>query len=125
MKEVPKEVAEKMANWWAEQITNPMQNAGSTKQGGNDMINLLGTLLSEKSIPNIEQIDIFKSKLTEIIIKNGVYNLVVDYYPDDYLSEAAEYSGINTNCFPWKSETIIRDGRVLAKRGYGERLERI
>ena len=102
-----------------------MQNAGSTKQGGNDMINLLGTLLSEKSIPNIEQIDIFKSKLTEIIIKNGVYNLVVDYYPDDYLSEAAEYSDINTNCFPWKSETIIRDGRVLAKRGYGERLERI
>ena len=35
---VLKEDAEKMANWWADQIANPNQNMGTEEQGGNDTI---------------------------------------------------------------------------------------
>ena len=126
MRNVSKEDAVKMANWWADQITNPNQNMGTEEQGGNDTINLLGTLLAARYMPNNEQINVFRDKLTEIIVTKGVSDLSVDYGPDVYLSEAAEYAGINPNCFPWKSSTYITStGEIIAKRGYGSTGERI
>ena len=126
MTKVLKEDAVKMANWWADQITNPDQNIGTEKQGGNEMANLLGTLIAAKSMPNYEQVNVFRDKLTEIIVTKGVSDLSVDYGPDVYLSEAAEYAGINPNCFPWKSSTYIRTtGEIIARRGYGSTGERI
>ena len=126
MRNVSKEDAVKMANWWAEQITNPNQNMGTEKQGGNEMGNLLGTLLAASCTPNDEQVNVFRDKLSEIIVTKGVSDLSVDYGPDMYLSEAAEYAGINPNCFPWKSSTYITSaGEIIAKRGYGSTGERI
>ena len=126
MREVSTADAVKVANWWADQITNPSQNMCSEKQGGNDMINFLGTLLSAASLPNTEQVNAFRDKLAEIIVKKGVVDLSVDYAPDIYLSEAAEYAGINSNCFPWKSSTFINsNGEIYARRGYGASRERI
>ena len=126
MRNVSKEDAVKMANWWADQITNPNQNMGTEKQGGNEMANLLGTLIAAKSMPNGEQVNVFRDKLAEIIVTKGVSSLSVDYGPDMYLSEAAEYAGVNPNCFPWKSSTYIRSaGEIIARRGYGSTGERI
>lgn len=126
MREVSTADAVKVANWWADQITIPNQNMGSYEQGGNGIANLLGTLLAARSLPNTEQVNVFRDKLAEIIVKKGVVDLRVDYAPDIYLSEAAEYTGINSNCFPWKSSTFINsNGVIYARRGYGASRERI
>ena len=99
---------------------------GSKEQGGNEMANLLGTLLAIKSHPEEEQIEKFKESLVDIIMKYNLYGLTVDYGPDHYLSMAAQSAAIDPNCFPWKSSTTIRsDGAIFAKRGYGEKAERI
>lgn len=68
-KEISRDDAVKMANWWAEQITHTGQNMGTKEQGGNEMANILGTLLACKAAPNEEQVERFKNKLVDIIIE--------------------------------------------------------
>ena len=122
---ISKEEARKVALWWGKQITIPAQNMGTVEQGGDELANLMGTMLAAKNRPSEAKVDKFVAALTDIIIKKDVYYLDVDYAPDSYLGEAAQIAGINPSVFPWKSHTRLIEGKSECSRGYGSRYERI
>lgn len=117
--------ARKVALWWWQAITTPGQNMGSEEEGGNDMANMLGTILAAEAKPSEDKKEKFVTTLTDIIMKSDIMELYCDYAPDTYLSEAANIAGIDTNCFPWKTSTRIEEGNSMYSRGYRAPYEKI
>lgn len=127
MKNTYEEAVLKTVLWWSDKAfrTSLNQNNGdNSSQGGMAfmLMNILAMNVQDKITE--EQIKKFEEKLTELLIKNKnnkwERNLNVDYHPCTLLSDAAEYAGINTSCFPCKSSTQIDDqNKVYAKYQYG------
>ena len=122
VKDIPKEVAEVTAKWWADKISGDVKfDNGDTSFGGLMCAAMAKTLV--KSVTD-EQKKTFVDKLTEIILKNQFDCVSVDYHPDGQLKEAAEAAGINENNFPWKTVTwMLYDKetdsfRVVVREGY-------
>lgn len=125
---VTTEMALAIANWWGDHVhTNTHHD-----NGDNSMTGLFTSILADRL--NEEVTDEARKKfvdiLTDKILKRAEekgrllsFDLVCDYGPSIFLSDAAKEAGINCNNFPWKTHMGIReedDGsvKVMVSCGY-------
>ena len=115
----------KVVMWWSDKSFRAVmnQNNGDNSQQGG-IVSALMNMASLKAQDAVsdEQIKKFESKLTDLLMNAGKFDrtLSVDYDPCEMLYRAAEFSGIDTYCFPCKSYTRIDDqNNAYAKYQYG------
>ena len=107
------------ASWWAENIgQNAKQNNGDALQSA------LMLYLSQHAKVTNEERKLFKKALKQIIDRemragSGYLSIYVDYAPDQYLTEAAQLSGVHVTAFPCKTQMSIEPGKVRVACGRG------
>lgn len=127
-KQTYEEVVLKVVMWWSEKsFHTPLnQNNGDESEIGQKMF-MFANIVAAKAQESVtkEKQKAFESKLTELLMSCNKYEITlsVDYHPCTMLSEAAEFAGINSSCFPCKSHTRIdENNRAFAKYQYGNGL---
>jgi hypothetical protein len=113
-------VAKLTAKWWREKIKKNDHNNGDCSMTSM-MAGVLANRLASNHTPTTEQLDKFEHKLGDLIelYSGSCLQLYCDYHPDQILSKAAEYAGINTSVFPWKTGTKTDSDKVFVSDGYG------
>lgn len=129
-----KEAVELTVKWWSEKSfkTAVNQNNGDNSSAGGFGF-LLMNMASSAAKNNLtdEKIKKFKNKLNEILLaaegKGRFQNkLDVDYHPNKILSDACEFSEINTGCLPCKTFTFINnENEIEGRYQYGGKLFKI
>jgi len=116
----------KTVMWWSDKsFRTPLnQNNGDDSPQGGMMFALMNTVsMNAQQTATVEKQKAFESKLTELLMNCAKQErtLDVDYHPCRMLSEAANFAGIDSGCFPCKSYTSIDDNnKAFAKHGYGK-----
>lgn len=109
------------AKWWRKKLEcNHHDNGDPSRQS--DIAGIVADMLAIQNSPTILQLDKFEIELTKLIMETNshVLTLYCDYAPCDILSKAAELSGIDSCCFPWKMGTQTTEEDVLVSDGYGK-----
>lgn len=116
--------------WSDKSFRTPLnQNNGDDSPNGGMMFALMNmvSMSAQESVTD-DKIKKFEEKLTELLmdVQNEPrykWTLDVDYHPCQMLSEASEYAGLDSGCFPCKTFTRIeKDHNVTAKFQYGGNL---
>ena len=121
-KVVTKEVAEQIANWWADKICGRVKFDNGDDSETGFMTSMLATMLAKPTTD--EQREKFVKALSGRIEGKEYLMLSVDYHPDEILRESAEEAGISEGNFPWKTYVIMdrcfgEEGyRIRARHGY-------
>jgi|JI6StandDraft_1071083.scaffolds.fasta_scaffold01817_24 hypothetical protein len=120
------EAALKVAMWWSEKsFHTPLnQNNGDDSATGGMMFPLMN-MIAQKAQMEItkEKQKAFEDHLVTLLMNCPEYdrNLDVDYTPCTILTQAADFAGIDTKCFPCKSHTRIdKNNRAFGKFQYGK-----
>ena len=123
-----KEAVKISVDYWVEKsFKTPLNQNNGDKSTNGDMSFMLMNMLSLDSQKNVtfEQIEKFKSKLTEILLEHegqgrGANELDVDYDPNENLAQACKFAQISTSCLPCKTFTFIdNDNKVIGRYQYG------
>jgi hypothetical protein len=113
--------------WSDKSFRTPLnQNNGDDSLNGGMMFALMNmkSMAAQESVTD-DKVEKFEEKLTELLMDSQndpryEWTLDVDYDPCQMLSEAADYAGFDSGCFPCKTFTRIeKDHNVTAKYQYG------
>ena len=116
-------LAEKAANWWADQISNPRFD-----NNPDSMAAVFASILASSSASKVndDQRSKFIEKFKEIFIDKfnrfSRFSIDVDYGPEKDLADAMEYAEIPLSNAPWKTCMIVdsRNNTIEVKMGYGD-----
>jgi hypothetical protein len=124
----------KTVMFWSDKSfrTTLNQNNGDNSEHGAMawMLMNMSSLSAQESVTE-DKIKLFESKLTELLmeVKNEntwKWELDVDYHPCKMLTDAAEFAGLNSGCFPIKTFTrICPDFSVDARYQYGGKFQKL
>lgn len=109
-----------VSEWWAEQLrdTEPLQDNGTESL---DRFNALTGLMGWRSpLPSLpeEKIWMFKKALLGAIARDKPTHISVDYDPDEYLQEAADFAKITDIRSRLPIKTITWVDKLLVRKGY-------
>lgn len=116
-------------NWWADKLKSCKQS-GLSAEERRDPANSsyqFAEMLMTLNKPKVsdEQIEKFKTSLSEQIINLKPYCISVDYHPDAYLGTALDAAGISVEMgtLPIKTTMWLDDDKVQVRYGYGAEIE--
>ena len=120
-----REVAEKAARWWADQLRGhaKLDNEDDSQTGV--MFAAMALLLQaqEESGRNPSDADRFEAVLTDALCERDGDWITVgcDYGPDRFLSQIAEKAEVRLGMtsLPWKTIMSISGAKVSVRCGYG------
>lgn len=119
-----KDIALIAAEWWADKITDPKFDNGADSMAGLFASAMAGSLIQHVTNDTRQK---FIDYLVEYIEKEldkeyrgfgPSVTLSVDYGPCKILSDAAEFAGLSSNNFPWKTTMWIDKNHIVASYGY-------
>lgn len=123
-----KNVAQKAAKWWADQLRGiaKLDNGDNSITGA--MTFGLAAMLqeTERQKQSTELVDKFELELTNVIMEQDrIWTIGVDYHPDGLLQEAADRAGLplGMTTLPWKTTMWIDEKEVSVRCGYGADVE--
>ena len=116
-------LADKAANWWADQISNPRFD-----NSPDNIAAIFASILASSSVfkVNDDQRSKFIEKFKEIFINKfnrfSRFSIDVDYGPEKDLADAMEYAEIPLSNAPWKTCMTVdsKDYSIEVKMGYGD-----
>jgi hypothetical protein len=118
-----KNVAQKAAKWWADQLRgNAELDNGDNSITGAMSFNLATKLQeTKKQKQSPELIDKFELELTNVIMEQDrIRTIRVEYRPDALLQEAADRAELplGMSMLPWKTTMRIDGEKVSVRCGY-------
>ena len=122
-----KNVAQKAAKWWADQLRgNAKLDNGDNSITGAMTFGLAAMLQeTEKQKQSPELVNKFELELTNVIMEQDrIWTIGVDYHPDGLLQEAADRAGLplGMSTLPWKTTMWVDEEKVSVRCGYGAEL---
>lgn len=120
---ISNEVLEIAANWWMDSLQKPKFDNGAD-DSANRMAQLFAGMLANDNLPEAKQLEVFKTKLVELVQADSLrfsnsHILSVDYHPCELLASAAKEAGINESIFSWKTTMWIYADKIVVRAGYG------
>jgi hypothetical protein len=120
--------AEAAAMWWANALHSPRLYNGDTSEASVTGMKAALILQSETQ-PSEDALvrfrDLLKQKIENKLESSGdlrAVQIVVDYFPDQLLSQCAEESGLGVSDiagWPWKTYMWVEPYRVRVNQDYG------
>lgn len=109
------------AKWWRTRLECIHHDNGDNSKPC-AVAGIMADMLAMLNKPTKEQLDNFEKILTDLLINNDSkrISLECDYDPCKLLSDAADQSNIDSSVFPWKTNTITTEDKVLVSNGYGD-----
>jgi len=114
-----KEIALIAAEWWADKIISPKFDNGDSGLSGFFGMTMASQLVEPIADEKREKFISHLSKYIESKLDADLSPyLSVDYGPSVDLKDAAEFAGISSNNFPWKTNMWVDKNHVSASYGY-------
>lgn len=116
-------IVDRAVQLWIQMLERPKyDNLGPDSQEPFDsrvhctMASLMTHALPKNNTPEVLQR--FGQELKQILMRDKVLYLSVDYHPDQHLATAAERAGLKME-FPWKTHMHLGTDYVALANGYG------